>query len=128
MNIEKYQYKEEWERRSKLFVIVVCRWSYVGSRKNNWNIYCYIFPEHPLFKTLIESTVYSPPIDFHGGCTYFKWFRNEQGEVTSKQYGCDYSHYGDESFDNYMTPEQASEVFYDAEELFRFLSEEDETK
>jgi hypothetical protein len=87
-----------------------------------WNVYCYIYPKHPLFDKLDKEDIFGCPIDnFHGGCTYSRWARKPDGEITCKQYGCDYNHYQDEHFTFIENPEYATTVFADAEALFNEL-------
>jgi len=87
-----------------------------------WNVYCYIYPKHSLFNKLEKEDMFDCPIEnFHCGCTYAKWYRNEKGEVTCKSYGCDYNHLYDERFTFIENSERATQVFCDAEALFKEL-------
>lgn len=132
-----YTHKETWSRRGKDFLIEVVRWEtmteeiYKKLQKdiglNNgryvWNIYCYIYSKHKLFDAILGEEYEDCPVPFHGGCTLSQWNRKQDGTVTSKQYGCDYNHYQDEHFTFIEKPEEAYEVFNDAEEIFNELSE-----
>jgi hypothetical protein len=115
--------KETWCYRSENFTIEVVR-VITEDRyyKNNWYIYCYIYKNHFLFKTIKDDSIYSCDFPFHGGCSYNKW-HYENKKIISKQLGCDYLHSGDDRFYNFKTEEEAKEVFDDAKELFDFLTE-----
>jgi hypothetical protein len=59
---------------------------------------------------------------FHCGCTYSHWNFNAGGEITSKQYGCDYLHDGDEMYERFKIKDEAIQVFADGKELWNWLS------
>ena len=134
--LNKYTHKETWSRRGEGFLIEVVRWETMPKKKYEelkvkcsldtgcfiWNVYCYIYPKHPLFSKLEKEDMFDCPIDnFHGGCTFSKWHRDADGGITVKQYGCDYNHYQDDRFTQIENPERAYEVFHDAGELFNEL-------
>ena len=134
--LNKYAHKETWSRRGKDFLMEVVRWETMPKEKYEelkakcsldegrfiWNVYCYIYPPHPLFNKAEKEDIYDCPIDnFHGGCTFSKWHMGTDSGITSKQYGCDYNHYRDDRFTHIENPERAYEVFADAEELFKEL-------
>jgi hypothetical protein len=132
-----YTHKEIWSRRGKDFLIEVVRWETLTEEKYKkikeegyafngrfvWNIYCYLYPKHKKFN-LPENEEYGecPINSFHYGCTYVNWHRKADGTITSKQYGNDYNHYGDECFTYIEKPEDAYTIFNDADELFEELS------
>ena len=65
---------------------------------NVWNLYCYIYKDHPLFNLIDKNgdTMQDifDKIRMHGGCTFFKPHINADGEVVCYEIGCDYNHYG----------------------------------
>lgn len=132
-----YRRKEVWAKRGKDFLIEVVRWETVTEEQYKdmraeglafngrfiWNIYCYLYPNHRMFNLPKNETYGECPINsFHGGCTYVRWHRKADGEITAKAYGCDYNHYQDEHFTYIEKPEDAYEIFGDAKELFKELS------
>jgi hypothetical protein len=133
--LKNFTHKETWSRRGKDFLIEVVRWESMTEETYNrikneigldngryvWNIYCYIYPKHRLFEG-ISGEGDCPVNVFHGGCTFEKWNTKLNGEVTSKQYGCDYNHYGDDGYTWMETPMQAITIFNDAQEIFEELS------
>ena len=54
-----------------------------------------------------------------------RWHRNEDGEPTSVQVGCDFNHLHDDAFSFYETREDAHEVFACAVNVFSHLSNEE---
>lgn len=135
--IKDYKHKEIWCRRGKDFQIEIVRWETMSEEQYNkmksigaafngrfiWNVYCYIYPNHRLFNVPKEEDLCDCPVNnLHGGCTFAQWHRNTEGNIMSKQYGSDYNHYHDEHFTYIERPEDAFEVFNDAQELFEELS------
>lgn len=124
--LNKYMHEEKWIRRGEHFCIEVIRWEIkeLETIEYIWNVYCYIYPGHKLFDRLLEEDISDGRIikSFHKGCTYCMWYRAAKGNVLSKQYGSDYSHYGDDEFLRIKNPEDAYEVFIDADKLFKELS------
>jgi predicted NBD/HSP70 family sugar kinase len=112
--LKEYKHKEIWIKHGKDFAVEIVRWSmlpedkYVEMKEKIpfysqgnyvWNIYCYIYPKHKLFDTLKEEDIYGGrDLYFHGGSTYCQWHRDREGNLQSKQYGCDYNHWGDEEY------------------------------
>lgn len=118
--MNEYRYKEEWLKREKDFSISIHRWKHIGSNENIWNVYVHICPEHAMFDELQEEYD-CKNIEFHGGCTYVKWHRDENGKVTDKNYGCDYNHYGDDYFNDCEKLEDAHELLADVKEIMAVL-------
>ena len=133
----KNKHKEVWGRMGKDFYIEVVRWEsmtaeeYESMRERGmafngrfiWNIYCYLYPDHPRFNLAKEEDMCDCPINsFHYGCTYAKRNRSIDGTVICKRYGNDYNHYGDDHFTYIEKPEDAFQIFSDADELFEELS------
>lgn len=117
----------EWRLTGSTFCVIVKHWIDWNER-NNWNVYAYLYPQHPYFNILLEypeeHVRHREPINklwLHGGCSYFKKHYNfYTGKFTSIQFGSDYSHLGDDYF--YLTAEQEPrEIFMDAEKLFKEL-------
>ncbi len=123
--------KEEWWLRGIDFIVVVKHWnsfSYIEEKTiNHWNVYGHVYTDHPYFNTLKESSLQNFPYGdinvLHCGCTFFQKHFDEKGEITSIQFGSDYGHLYDEWVKNYETEQDAKEVFYDAENLHKILTE-----
>ena len=64
-------------------------------------------------------------LPFHGGCTYIHKYYNIDG-MTSLKFGSDYKHLYDDRFKIYSTIEEASEVEYDSDRLFKILNNQEE--
>jgi hypothetical protein len=133
--LKNYTQKAIWIRKGENFLIEVVRWEKMTQEVHEemrrkiglddgrfvWNIYCYIYPKHRLFNEILQEE--DCPINcFHGGQTLAHWHIKADGTVTAKQYGCDYAHWGDEHFSFMEQPEEATEIFNDAEDLFNILS------
>ena len=95
--------------------------------EHHWNVYVYIYPDHPLFER-IESEDFCAAefLPLHGGVSYHKWLYDSTGAVIYKKIGSDYQHIYDERFAGYSTEDEAWEVFRDAEELIQFMESEGE--
>ena len=90
-----------------------------------WNVYAVIYKDHPFYKNLCHLTDddYDGANDnlhfgMHGGVTYVK----NNGD--SIKIGDNYMHWGDEFIQK--SKELPSEVKWEAEALFKFLSKETE--
>jgi hypothetical protein len=141
----KWEKREEWKTgvyvgRKQVAGIKVVRWSFraegeakpsysFGMGENNWNVYAYIYPEHPLFEKFSahatgdngDSYELTSSMPLHGGQTFFQLNYGSAGKVDSVQIGCDYMHSGDEHYNEFATKEDAYSVFRDAEELREWL-------
>lgn len=92
---------------------------------HRWCVYVYVYPTHPIFPRFRGEKTSQPALDgmpLHAGCTYLQR-HYRAGKITSIEVGCDYNHYGDEHFGIYATPDQAGEVFRDAEALFAWMNQ-----
>ena len=128
-----YKYKECWSKKGENFSVEIVNWNRaeigeedkyreLGMDTDMWNYYCYISPKHPLFDRLEEDMCNVPINNLHCGCTDVKWFRDENGFVTCKRYGCDYGHIWDDHFNLHDSKYKKSVVHGEAEELFQELS------
>ena len=125
-----WNYKEVWTKQSDTFCVSVEHFAVEVDERwmrndggNRWCVYVYIYPKHPLFKTIIEGEMFQDAlIDFplHCGCSFIKSHRSNKA-ITSHQIGCDYNHCDDERYTMYSSKEDASGVFYDAEQLIKFM-------
>ena len=111
--------------------------------ENNWCLYAYIYPEHPMFKlfNFPSHDYYSKEASFiedmplHGGVTYLEYYWTdsemlgapsygqkalEQPLKTSVKVGCDYSHAWDEIYSTMETPSNG--LINDAEGLGNYLT------
>lgn len=122
--------------RGKNFMVQISRWQFQqGSDKYNWNLYCYIYPDHPLFDTFQTEDYDQGSVqffDWHGGATLMefcygrkKWNEKISAEDmphrTAVKIGCDYMHHGDDEFSYWETP--CPRLMADARELFSILTE-----
>ena len=127
--LEKYMKQSEWTRRSDKFAVELRHWSYEDSWKpkgvnNVWNLYCYIYKDHPLFNLIdkdggTDQDIFYK-IEMHGGCTFFQPHTVE-GEVRSYQIGCDYNHYGDEAYQEMSADDGIGYMIFHAENLYNLL-------
>lgn len=137
--MEKYNFKktESWILKSKTFNIEVKHWSIDMAIDRNalshkWNVYIYIFPNHPFFDKMNETLNGNYPFlqEFHYGCTYCYWERDSDGKITVKKYGSDYAHLHDEHFEDCDSDNHpyAREIFFDAERLYDSFKESEDYK
>jgi hypothetical protein len=128
-DISKWKHKDEWHQRADKFLVVVKHYTekpfdlYPGVHR--WNVYAYIYPKHKLFgefkgSELFQSSASALPL--HGGASLLTWHYDDDGKPTIVQVGSDYLHLYDDRFSEYATPEDAYEVFEDAEKLFDYLA------
>jgi len=126
-------HKDVWKREGKDFCVEVSRHTvptldegsgYDAEGCNNWCIYGYVYPKHPMFSRFDpDAGMWDQPTPpMHGGCTYFKAHRKGDGSITSFQFGCDYKHLGDWMFTQMATKDDAYSVFRDADDLFGWLA------
>lgn len=97
--------------------------------ENVWCIYAYIYPDHPKFTTFTSDEIWQEAtcsLPLHGGCSFLKRNYNKDAELVSIQVGCDYNHYGDESYLNMSNSDEASSIFYDADTLIKHLEGTDD--
>lgn len=138
VDMTQWRHKDEWKREGKHFCVTVSRhrvpWKVdVSEGENRWCVYVYIYPTHPSFAAFstdvadVRSYWDQPTLPMHGGCTFFKVHRDDEGGVRSIQYGCDYSHYQDDHYHYMATPNDAWSVFADADELFSIMAEREQT-
>lgn len=129
VDMSKWRHKDEWKQAGNGFLVVVSRHSvaisddYTGPQR--WCIYAYIYPAHPMFSSFSGPDMYQDAacaLDMHAGPSLLNWHYNEAKEPTSVQVGCDYNHLHDEVYTHLASPEQAREVFADAQALFDRLS------
>lgn len=115
-----------WYRGGDGFTIeIVCHlrgFDITGFGEYTWNVYVYLQNSHSLFHKILENyhEDVSKYISFHGGCTFSEWSSSFLKEY--KKLGCDYIHFGDERFSFMSTPEEAKEIFDDADKLFEFFN------
>jgi hypothetical protein len=122
--------------RGKNFMVQISRWQFQpDSDKYNWNLYCYLYPEHPLFETFKTESYDQEGVgffDWHGGATLLefcygrkKWLEKFSVEDvphrTAVKIGCDYMHHGDDAFSEWETPSPV--LLAHARELFSILNQ-----
>jgi hypothetical protein len=125
-----WRHKDEWRKKGEHFLLVVSKHVVSADPKlsegpNRWCLYAYIYPEHRLFGQFRGDDMLQPAAEdlpLHGGCSFLCLHTDVGGKITSIQVGADYNHLHDERFCGAETPEEAWEVFRDAEVLFRHLS------
>ena len=125
--MEGWNHKDEWKKSGDNFLVVVSRHSAMAddfTGPNRWAVYAYIYPKHALFSKFDGPDLWQPTttvMPLHAGCSYLR-YHEDKGIITSVQVGCDYNHLHDEAFSYCATPEDAGDVFFDAERLFEFLT------
>ena len=110
INFELSQPKRAWQWRGYVdgkntHLIRLVNWRYDESGEREvWNIYLSLFEDHPLFE---RARNYNYPFgdagwcpEMHGGVTHY-----EKSEK-HVEFGCDYSHYRDDFYQQTHDPEQ----------------------
>jgi hypothetical protein len=125
-------HKDLWRKHGKDFLVEVSRHSAspssldIDGGPHRWCVYAYIYPKHPhfsAFDTTTKATLFQEAatvLPLHGYpslCEYPMY----DGKVTSVKVGADYHHLHDAEFTRMATPEEAEEVFADAQRLFDWL-------
>ena len=126
--------KLDWKKkeihllREEGFCIEIVHWTsppypQLGTGANHWNVYVYLFPTHPLLKTLHGSSSHDydrvDELPFHRGCTWYEPSYDKDGKLKSVCAGSDYSHAGDEEFS--FQASIPSKVTEDALELYSYV-------
>lgn len=108
-------------RKGNKFTIELFRWT-VGDSVI-WNIYAYIYPDHPRFVDVPNKDLhkYFSDLPFHGGITSARKYLNEAGETTSIKIGCDYNHAWDDLFRD-LLPTDFGYFLPDIQSLYSALS------
>jgi hypothetical protein len=126
--------KELWRKSGENFMIEISRHEVSVSESacfdsegpHRWCVYAYIYPEHPHFSAFDGSEDMRQDaatcLPLHCGPSFFRKHLNAKGETTSYQVGADYNHLYDWSFTQHANPEDAAEVFSDAQDLFDALT------
>ena len=126
-----WNHKEEWSKTGTNFTVVVSRHEsyedeYTG--KYRWCVYAYIYPKHPHFKKFESDDLFQEAtrkMPCHDGPSLLRYHYDKSNEITSIQVGADYHHLHDDCFTFHYTKEEASTVFFNAEELFEWLENYD---
>jgi hypothetical protein len=128
-----WDHKDEWRKRGKNFLVTITRHNEAAHEDrdegpNRWAVYAYIYPKHPHFAKFEGDQLFqqaATDMPLHGYPSFITRHRDHTkgGEVCSVQVGADYHHLHDSHFTHYATPEEAAEVFADAERLFGWLEE-----
>lgn len=128
---KKWKHKDLWRISCANFTVEITRHSVKsfineGYSVNAWCIYGYIYPEHPVFSKIEPNgSLWQEELNnmmLHGGCSFLKTHKTDDGKITSIQIGCDYSHEEDEYFSNLKTKKEAKRIFSDAEKLINWLN------
>lgn len=138
-----WRHKDEWTKRGTNFLVKVSRHSdeafdvidgafvKTGRIEHKWCLYAFIFPKHPHFTKIEGTNIWQDGAEFydwHCGCSYLEYHRDNDSNVVSVQVGCDYAHLYDDRFLDMATKEDARSVFGDADELFETLTKMGEPK
>lgn len=130
-----YRKSEVWKRAGENFLVQVNHYTQelhrdaklMGEGENRWNVYAYIYPQHPHFaafdgtETMFQDAASTLPL--HRGPSFCRiHIDHSTGEICSYQVGSDYNHLYDDHFCHAETADEAQEVFRDADELFNWLS------
>ena len=121
-----WDHKDEWRKHGTDFLVTISRHNQPSMDQfdgvNRWAVYAYIYPKHPHFANFDGPHMWqeaSGAMPLHGGCSLLEYPMYE-GKVTSVKVGADYHHLHDD-FTHYATPQDAYEVFADADRLFDWL-------
>lgn len=90
---------------------------------HHWNVYAYIYPHHPIFKTFTSDNIFqdaAKQMPFHYCCTFCSRHFNSDGKCVSVQVGSDYGHIHDD-YEQCTSRNDVIQVFRDAEELIDYL-------
>lgn len=130
-DLTKWEHKDEWHQRGEHFLVAVKHYTVEPSPfdpdmgPHRWNVYAYIYPKHRWFSEFSGPEMYQPAtrkLYLHAGPSFLRWHYNDDGTPASVQVGSDYAHLHDDQFSHYATPEDAAEVFLDAEQLVAYLT------
>jgi len=127
MSERDWTHTNHWWLRGDRFLIEVATFPGDQIGPNRWNVYAYIYPGHSWLEEFHGGRICQPAttaLPLHNGPSYLKYHHDEYGDLRSIQVGSDYSHDSDGRFGHASTPEDAWEVFRDAEELYDFLDSE----
>lgn len=133
-----WSHKELWHKRGKSFnVEVSCHETPLSPISPElgiyrWCVYAYIYPAHPHFLTFDGTDYFFQDacaiLPLHGGvignASYLRYHYTQDGKTSCIQVGADYNHLHDERFTR-MSPNEANEVFFDAELLFQWLTDKE---
>jgi len=118
----------EYRYKSSNFMVEICHWkntsSIVFPIENKWNVYVYVYDNHPLFNDITSESLSdygSVSFPLHSGASYHRWFFDNKGKCLYKKIGSDYGHVWDERYSSYETLNEAYQVEKDAKELFEFM-------
>ena len=123
--------KDVWSKRGKDFMVQIYRHTVEPSTitpyegVNRWAVYAYIYPKHRHFQRFEGSDMFQDAtcvLPLHAGPSFLQIHRDEKGDICSYQVGADYHHYHDDRFAAYEDLNDASEVQFDAQELFDWLT------
>ena len=125
-----FKHKDEWSIRGTDFLVQVTRHAVaqgdMGEGVHRWAVYAYIYPKHPHFSNFSGGDMFQDAANMmplHGGPSFLRLHIGDESSVCSVQVGADYHHLYDDRFTEYATKDDASSVFYDAENLFNWLQE-----
>jgi len=128
--------KELWRKFGANFLVEISRHEeparfpsgcYDEPGPHRWCVYAYIYPKHPHFaafdgsEDMFQEAACALPL--HAGPSFCRKHLNAKGEVTAYQVGADYNHLYDDQFTRSGTPDEAIQVFNDADQLFERLSQ-----
>lgn len=126
-HMNNWKHKDIWKKHGTDFLVEVSRHSEPGSKINDregphrWCVYAYIYPKHPHFAKFSGNNLWqdaTSELPGHNYCSYLKYYRGDDGSITSIQVGWDYHHDGDYIFTHDACQEDAQRQFSDAQELF----------
>lgn len=128
-HIEKWRESQNWKRFHKNFGVQIVHYVEPGEvtyddGRQRWNVYAYIYPDHPHFKNFSGPNMWqdaATAMPFHAGPSFLQWFYFADGSPASVKVGSDYHHLGDDHFSFIDSPSEAHEVFRDAEMLYDWL-------
>lgn len=121
---EGWSAKESWQKRGTNFLVEVYHyWEGIhdfapGDGGHRWNVYAYIYPDHPHFAKFEGLSLYQDAakvLHLHLGATHISMPFYE-GKQTCVKVGSDYNHLHDDF--TFVDSGGDHPVFQDAQELF----------
>ncbi len=130
--MKNWEERTEWLLTGKNCTVEVSHHTsgYGGEEEGNrWCVYAHISVGHPFFSLFSGNGYWQEATELlplHQGCTFLKYHFTQDSNPSHQkcagvQVGADYNHLYDYRFSGYAKPEEAYEVFEDAQVLLDFL-------
>ena len=124
MNLTSCEKNWNYANYNKKYMVQIKTWNR-GSEENKWNVYCYLYPGHPLCNSADAQSILNDY--FHWGITFEHIRREGNGIITTVQLGSDYEHL-DDDYSHCSELFQVPEIVADAKILYDFLENVTQTE